>query len=107
MSDLSPATQTCSIARSSLMSSEDRLFSWVRIGYSTGISLDSRSVFRLGNDARRRSAKAAYLRCVWWIDEFLLRLRLHARFYSFEKVVAIERATCLEPGGTVLRLRSD
>ena len=32
---------------------------------------------------------------------------LHARFYSFEKVAALERATCLEPDGIVLQLSAD
>ena len=95
------------IAPSRLISSEDRLFSLVRIGYSTDSSLDSRSVFRLDNGAWRRSAKAAHLRCVWRNEEVLARNMAHARFYSFEKVVASESATCLEPDGTVLRLRSD
>ena len=107
MSDSAPAAHACCIARSRLISSEDRLFSWVRIGYSASSSLDSRSVNRLGNDGRRRSAKSTDLRCVWRLDEFVSRLRLHARFYGFEKVVAIECATCLEPNGTVLRLSSD
>ena len=70
MSDSAPATHVCCIAPSTLISSEDRLFSWVRIGYSAGNSLDSRFVFRLGNSALRRSAKAAHLRFVWWLDEF-------------------------------------
>ena len=40
-------------------------------------------------------------------DLVVVRERLHARFYGFEKVAAIERATCLEPDGTVLRLSAD
>ena len=89
------------------MSSEDRLFSWVRIGYSASSSLESRSVNRLGNGGRRRSAKSVHLRCVWWLDELCGVQTLHARFYGFEKVVGSESATGLEPDGTVLRLSSD
>ena len=107
MSDLSPATQTCSIARSSLMSSEDRLFSWVQIGRTAGSSLDLRSVNRMGNGGRRRSAKAVHFSFGWWLDELVRIEFLHAQFYGFEKVVGSVRATCLEPDGTVIRLRSD
>ena len=107
MSDSAPATHVCCIAPSTLISSEDRLFSWVRIGYSAGNSLDSRFVFRLGNSALRRSAKAAHLRFVWWLDEFCGVETLHMRFYGFEKVAALERATCLEPDGIVLQLSAD
>ena len=107
VSDSAPAAHACFIARSSSISCEDRFFSLVRIGYSTDSSLDSRSVFRLDNGAWRRSAKAAHLRCVWWLDELCAIESLHARFYRFEKVVASESATCLEPDCTVLRLRTD
>ena len=104
MSDSAPTTHTCCIERSRSIPREDRLFSLVRISYSADSSLDSRSVNRLGNDGRRRSAKSAHLRCVWRNEEVLARNMVHARFYSFEKVVASESATCLEPNGTVIRL---
>ena len=32
---------------------------------------------------------------------------LHMRFYGFEKVAALERATCLEPDGIILQLSAD
>ena len=107
MSDSAPATHACCIAPSRLISSEDRLFSWVQIGYTASSSLESRSVNRLGNGGRRRSAKSVHLRCVWWLDEFCVVETLHARFYIFEKVAALERATCLEPDGIVFRLSAD
>ena len=107
MSASATVTHACCIERSTSIPSEDRLFSWVHIGYSASSWLNSRSVFRLGNIAQRRSAKSADLRFVWWCDEMCGVQTLHARFYGFEKVVAIECATCLEPNGTVLRLSSD
>ena len=107
MSVSAPATHACCIARSRLISSEDRLFSLVRTGYSADSSLDSRSVNRLGNGGRRRSAKAVHFSFGWWLDELVRIEFLHAQFYGFEKVVGSVRATCLEPDGTVIRLRSD
>ena len=89
------------------MSSEDLLFSWGCIGYAAVSSLSLRSGFWLGNNALRRSAKCAHLRCVWWLVEFCGVQTLYARFYGFEKVAALERATCLGPNGIVLRLSAD
>ena len=101
------AAHVCFIVRSSSISCEDRLFSLVRIGYSTDSSLDSRSVFRFGNGAGRRSAKRADLRLRQRNGQVVERLRLYARFYGFETFVASESARWLEPEGTIMRSSAD
>ena len=108
MSDSAPAThdvlhrseQVDPQRRSSVFMGSDRLLS----------QQFAQLVFclQVGQRCRwRRSAKSAYLRCVWWLDEFCGVEILYARFYGFEKVAALERATCLEPDGIVLRLSAD
>ena len=86
------------------MSSEDLLFSWGCIGYAAVSSLSLRSGFWLGNNAPRRSAKCAHLRCVWWRDEFCGVQTFHVRFYCFDTLFAVERVSCLELFGAFIRL---
>ena len=64
--------------------------------------LSSHPVVWLGNGAL--SPKSEYLRFRQRNDQVVLGERLHARFYGFESLVAIERATCLEPLGAFIRL---
>ena len=87
-----------------MISSTDGLFSWLWIGRTFDSALNSRAFFWVGDGPRRRSAKSAYLRFRLRNGQVVFMERLHARFYGFETLFAIEGATCLELKGAFIRL---